>query len=314
MRRVLLACALALAAWPGRAADVEQRFVTIGTDSVTSSYYAAGGAVCRMVNRARESHGLRCAVEPTGGSVYNLNTIRGGELDFGIVRSDRSFEAQNGVARFEAQGPFTELRAVFALQPEPLTILVRTDSAVRRFADLRYRRIALADPLSSARASTEAVLAAFGWTAVDNVAAGEGAGPLCDGRVSALAFTAAHPSSAVRQAFRCDLRVLPVTGRQADQVLAEYPYYRRAEVPGGHYPGNPAYAASMGPGAVLMASADTPEAVVHALVRSVFEDFARFHRLHPALYNLLAEEMATRGYTAPLHPGALRYYREQGWR
>ncbi|ANK80788.1 MAG: hypothetical protein TEF_08235 [Rhizobiales bacterium NRL2] len=312
MRGLLLACALALAAWPGRAADVEQRFVTIGTDSVTSSYYAAGGAVCRMVNRARESHGLRCAVEPTGGSVYNLNTIRSGELDFGIVRSDRSFEAQNGAARFEAQSPFTELRAVFALHSEPLTVLVRADSAVRRFADLRYRRIALADPLSSARLSTQAVLAAFGWTAVDDV--DTGAGPLCDGRVGALAFTAAHPSAAVRQAFRCDLRVLPVTGRSVDQVLAEYPYYRRAEVPGGLYPGNPAYAASMGPGAVLMTSTAMPEEAVHALVRSVFGDFARFHRLHPTLYHLRAEDMATRGYTAPLHPGALRYYREQGWR
>ena len=316
MRRLMLnglvLAAAALTAWP---ASSEERFVTVGTAGVTSSYYAAGGAICRMVNSGRAEHGLRCAVEPTGGSVYNVNTIRAGELDFGIVRSDREYDAVKGQGPFAAQQPDDSLRAVFTLQGEPLTILVRADSPVRDLGHLRYRRVLLGDRLSSQRLATEAIFNAFHWsglTAVD----GDGAPgkTFCGGAAEALAFTTAHPSAAVKEAIRCPVRIVPVVGPGAARVLSDFPYYRAAPVPGGMYSGNPDYVESLGPSAVLVTSAATPAEAVYTLTASVFDDFARFHLLHPTLYRLQAEEMAARETAAPLHEGALRYFRERGWR
>ena len=95
----------------------ETRFVSIGTGGVTGVYYPTGGAICRLVNKNRKEHGLRCSVESTGGSVYNINVIRAGELDMGVAQSDWQYHAYHGTSKFEDQGPFEDLRAVFSIHP-----------------------------------------------------------------------------------------------------------------------------------------------------------------------------------------------------
>jgi len=91
----------------------EQTFITIGTGGVTGVYYPTGGAICRLVNKDRKEHGIRCSVESTGGSVYNTRTIREGELDFGVVQSDVQGAAMNGTGAFADDDPYADLRAVF---------------------------------------------------------------------------------------------------------------------------------------------------------------------------------------------------------
>ena len=117
----LAAAALALSA-PWGAVQAQQKFVTIGTGGVTGVYYAAGGAICRLVNKDRAQHGIRCSVESTGGSVFNVNTIKAGELDLGVSQSDVQYNAAKGEGQFKAAGAFGDLRAVFSLHPEPFTV------------------------------------------------------------------------------------------------------------------------------------------------------------------------------------------------
>ena len=117
-----VAFAGALAA-PG-VAIAQQKFITIGTGGVTGVYYAAGGAICRLVNKDRKNHGIRCSVESTGGSVYNINTIRAGELDMGVAQSDWQYHSMKGTSAFKDQGAFGELRAVFSIHPEPFLSLI----------------------------------------------------------------------------------------------------------------------------------------------------------------------------------------------
>ena len=87
-------------------AVMAEEFITIGTGGVTGVYYPTGGAICRLVNQGRREHGIRCSVESTGGSVYNINTIREGELEFGVAQSDWQYHAFNGTSRFEESGAF----------------------------------------------------------------------------------------------------------------------------------------------------------------------------------------------------------------
>ena len=135
MRLAMGAAALALAL-PHGGAMAQQKFITIGTGGVTGVYYAAGGAICRLMNKDRAKHGIRCSVESTGGSVFNINTIRAGELDFGVAQSDWQFHAFNGSKVFEKDGKFADLRAVFSVHPGPFTVLVRKEANVGKCGDL----------------------------------------------------------------------------------------------------------------------------------------------------------------------------------
>ena len=140
---------------------VAQEFISIGTGGVTGVYYPTGGAICRLVNKSRKEHGIRCAVESTGGSVYNINTIKAGELEFGVAQSDWQHHAYNGTSKF-ADNPFPDLRAVMSVHPEPFTLIVRGDSGIDSFEALKGKRVNVGNPGSGQRATMEVVMDAFG--------------------------------------------------------------------------------------------------------------------------------------------------------
>ncbi|MFP5406489.1 MAG: TAXI family TRAP transporter solute-binding subunit, partial [Gammaproteobacteria bacterium] len=169
-------------------AAAAQQFITIGTGGVTGVYYAAGGAICRLVNKDRAKHGLRCSVESTGGSVFNVNTIKAGELDLGFVQSDVQYNAMKGVGQFKDAGAYPDLRAVFSVHPEPFTVVARKEANVKTFADFKGKRFNVGNPGSGTRASMEDLIAAMGWTMNDfglasELKADEHDPALCDGKI-----------------------------------------------------------------------------------------------------------------------------------
>lgn len=293
-------------------------FVTIGTGGVTGVYYPAGGAICLIVNKGRKDHGIRCSVESTGGSVFNLNTIRAGDLDLGIAQSDWQFHAFYGTSRFQDQGPFKDLRSVFSLHPEPFTVVARADAGIRTFRDLEGKRVNIGNPGSGQRGTMEVVMKALGWTEasfsrVFELKSRDQSAALCAGTIDAMVFTVGHPSASIKEATTsCDSVIVGVVGPAIDGLVRENDYYRYATIPGGMYRGNPNDIPTFGVGATVVASARTPEEAVYAVVKSVFENFDAFKTLHPAFKDLKKETMIKKGLSAPLHPGALRYYREAG--
>jgi len=302
----------------GAAAAQEQTFISIGTGGVTGVYYPAGGAICRLVNRDRATHGIRCGVESTGGSVFNVNAIRSGELEFGVAQSDIQFHSFNGSAQFADGGAFEGLRAVFSLHPEPFTVVARADAGITSFADLRGKRVNIGNPGSGQRATMDVVLAAMGWTVSDFAVASElppaeQAAALCDNNVDAMVYTVGHPSGAIQEATTaCDTVLVNVTGPEIEALIAENPYYRVATIPGGMYRGSPEDVTTFGVGATFVTSADVSEEIVYQVTRAIFENLDQFKALHPALTALVPDEMVNDGNSAPLHDGALRYYREAG--
>jgi hypothetical protein len=297
----------------------DQKFITIGTGGVTGVYYPAGGAICRLVNTGRKEHGIRCSVESTGGSVYNVNTIRQGELDFGVVQSDVQYNALEGQGQeFEGQGPFEDLRAVFALHPEPFTVVARADSGIKSFDDLKGKRVNVGNPGSGQRSTMEVLMDAKGWTMdefalASELKSAEQSQALSDNNVDAIVFTVGHPNGSIQEASTTtDATLVPVTGAEVDQLVGDNPYYSKATIPGGMYRGNPDDVETFGVRATLVSSADVPDEVVYEVVKAVFENFEDFKKLHPAFATLEKEEIVTGGLSAPLHPGAEKYFKEAG--
>lgn len=312
-----LAAALALASTAAVAQD--QKFISIGTGGVTGVYYPAGGAICRLVNRGRQEHGIRCSAESTGGSVYNINTVRTGELDFGVAQSDWQYHSYKGTSQFQDQGPFENLRAVFSLHPEPFTLLVRGDSDIQSFEDLKGKRVNVGNPGSGQRATMEVVMDAFGigmndFALATELKGSEMAQALCDGNIDAMIYTVGHPAAAIQEAVNsCDVRLVDVDGEPIEKLIEENPYYRAASIPGGMYKGNPEPTQTFGVGATLITSADVPDDVVYILTKAVFDNLEQFKSLHPAFADLKAEEMISESLSVPIHEGAKRYYQERGW-
>jgi TRAP transporter TAXI family solute receptor len=303
----------------GAATAADQTFITIGTGGVTGVYYPTGGAICRLVNKGRKDHGVRCSVESTGGSVYNINTIRAGELEFGVAQSDWQHHAYHGTSKFTDQGAFPELRAVFSVHPEPFTVVARADSGVKNFTDLKGKRVNIGNPGSGQRGTTEVLVGALGWTMDDfalasELKASEQSAALCDNQIDAMVYTVGHPSGSIQEATTaCDSVLVNVSGAEVDKLIEDNAFYRSATIPGGMYRGNEGDTNTFGVGATFVSSSAVSADVVYVLVKSIFENFDDFKKLHPAFANLSPQEMATAGLSAPLHDGAAKYYKEQGW-
>jgi TRAP transporter TAXI family solute receptor len=316
-----LALSTALAAGLGLVAVTTasaQSFITIGTGGVTGVYYPTGGAICRLVNKGRKEHGIRCSVESTGGSVYNLNTIRAGELDMGVAQSDWQYHAYNGTSKFEDQGPNKDLRAVFSVHAEPFTVVARRDSGIKTFGDLKGKRVNIGNPGSGQRGTMEVVMQAMGWTKddfmlVSELKAAEQSQALCDNKIDAMVYVVGHPNGSIKEATTsCDTVLVAVDGAAIDKLVADHSYYRKAVIPGGMYSGSDADVATFGVGATFVSSTNTPADTVYQVVKAVFENFGDFRKLHPAFGTLKKEEMAKDGLSAPIHDGAARYYKEAG--
>ena len=314
---LVLAAGLGVAVSSGATA-AEQSFITIGTGGVTGVYYPTGGAICRLVNKGRKEHGIRCSVESTGGSVYNINTIRAGELDMGVAQSDWQFHAYNGTSKFSDAGPFKELRAVFSVHPEPFTVVARADSGVKKFQDLKGKRVNIGNPGSGQRGTMEVLMGALGWTNADfklasELKAAEQSRALCDNKIDAMVYTVGHPAGSIKEATTsCDSVLVEVSGPEVDKLVGDNDYYRKATIPGGMYRGSDGDVMTFGVGATFVTSTNVPDDVVYQVVKAVFENFDDFKKLHPAFGVLKKEEMIKDGLSAPLHPGAARYYKEAG--
>ena len=316
MLRTSALAALALVCAQGVAA--QERFITIGTGGQTGVYFVVGQSICRLVNRGTAEHNLKCTAPSTGGSIANINAIKAGDMDMGVAQSDWQFHAFNGSSQFEGD-KFDKLRAVFSVHGEPFTVVARADSGVANFDDLFGKRVNVGNPGSGQRATMDVVLSAMGKSDADFALASElkpaeQSAALGDNKVDAIIYTVGHPNGSIQEATSTvDAKLVNVTGEAIDKLVDENPYYAKAVIPGGLYKGNDADTQTFGVKATFVTSADVDDEVVYTVVKAVFDNFDRFKGLHPAFATLKEEEMIADGLSAPLHPGAEKYYRERGW-
>jgi TRAP transporter TAXI family solute receptor len=300
-------------------AEAADRFITIGTAGVTGVYYAVGGAVCRLVNKGRKDHGIRCSVESTGGSVFNVNSIRQSELDIGMAQSDSQFHAIRGTGAYKEAGPFPDLRALFSVHSEPVTIVARSDAGIKKLEDLKGKRVNVGNPGAATLAFSKELVDALGWKMSDfalasDLKADEQGAALCDKKIDAFIYPVGHPAANIQDATTsCGGVIIPVEGAAVDNLVASHAYYAPSKIPGGLYKSNPTDVPSYGVMATVVSSTRTPDETVYQVVKALFDNFDEFKKLHPAFAHLDPSTMVKDGLPAPLHAGATRYYKERGW-
>ncbi len=295
------------------------KYLTIGTGGVTGVYYPAGGAICRLVNRGRKEHGIRCSVESTGGSVYNLNALRTGEIDIAVAQSDWQYHAYMGTGPFKDVGPNKKLRSLFSLHSEPFTVIARADSGIKNFDDLKGKRVNIGNPGSGQRATMEAIMAVKGWDKsvfkeATELKASEQAQALCDNKIDVMIYSAGHPNGAVQEVTTtCDTKIIPVEGPDIDKLVNMYPFYAYTTIPGGMYNGNDQDVKTFGVKATFVSTEDVDPEIIYQVVKAIFDNFDNFKTLHPVFSTLEPKDLVKSGNTAPLHKGAERYFKEKGW-
>jgi TRAP transporter TAXI family solute receptor len=317
-----MACWLGFFALGTVGATAGKQFVVIGTGGANGVYYAAGRAVCDTVNKrsAAESSNpdTRCAAPVTGGSIYNIASIRTGTLDMGVVQSDWQHHAYHGTSKFSGQS-YKKLRALFSLHSEPFHMLVGKGADIKNWADLAGKTVNIGNVGSGQRGTFEVLMMAHGTDAshfgkVTELDSGKHTDALCSGQIDAYGYTVGMPDAGAARAITdCGASIIDLNSEAEKGLIADNPFYASTIIPKDTYAIIDNDVHTFGVMATMVASTDMSEETAYEIVRAVFENIADLRKSHPAFANLKPDEMMKSGISAPLHRGAVKYYREKGW-
>ena len=296
-------------------------YVTIGTGGITGVYYPAGGAIAKVVNEQQKVHHVRASVESTGGSKFNINAISSGDLDFGFAQADTQYQAFNGVGPWEGK-PVKKLRAVFSLESEAVTFVAAEDANIKSVRDVKGHIINLGDAGSGNRLNALDIFKQVGLVPGkdfqdEKLKPADAPHLLQDGRLDGFFYTVGHPNGNIKEATagKRKVRIVSIPESDLGSLLKDAPYYAMTTIDMSQYPeaanAKDGDVTTLGMLATIVTSADTPDSVVYTFTKEVMENLDTLKGLHPALAGLTQKGMLE-GLTAPIHPGALKYYKEKG--
>ncbi len=288
----------------------------LGTGSVQGVYFPIGGVICRLLNRHKASHRIRCSLESTGGSIYNLRQLRDDKFDLVFAQSDWQFHAYHGSSTFKDIGPDKRLRAVFALESDPLALIVPKDSELNNFADLEGKTVSFGYTRSLQHRIIDDLIAAKNWghknfKEVRPMSDQRQIAQVCEGLLDAILLLTSSLDDNLKQVPEgCELKMLPIQDPAIKMLIADKPYYREGYIQKGRYLDSPKDTPSFGLGATFVAHESTSPKAIYNVVKEVVENFRDFKSLHPSLATLDKKELPYAGISIPLHPGAKRFYKE----
>ncbi len=308
--------AAGIAGSAGPANSAQTRFLVMGGGLETGVYYQVVLGVCKLVNEKLGSQGYKCVGNQALGSVLNIKSLWANILDFGVVQSDHNWQAYNGKEKWKGR-PYEGLRSVFSIHAETVMLVARADAGITSVRDLRGKRVNMGNPGSGTRKNAVDVLRIYGmgWSDISDreLEPQEAARALRKGKIDAFFFTVGNPwGKGQKLAKRVKIRMVPIDSPGIKQFVADKPYYVITAIPGGIYSGVDKDVPTFGVKATLVTSEKQSEEKVYNVVKTVFENLDRFRKMHPAFASIQPEDML-KELSAPLHPGALRYYKEKGW-
>ena len=281
MHKHLLAAVLSLAVAMTGASALEAHakttFVTIGTGGITGVYYPTGGAIAKIVNAKKDKYDIRATVESTGASVFNINAIMAGDLEFGIAQADRQYQAYNGLSEWEGK-PQKDLRAVFALAPEAVTFVAAEDSGIKSLKDAKGKVVNIGNPGSGNRQNAIDVFEAAGINIekdlkAESIKAADAPRMLQDGRIDGFFYTVGHPNGNIKEATAGKRKTRIVSITDIEPLVKKFPYYSLTNIDMAQYPeatNANEKVTTVGMLATFVTSAKVPDDVVYAITKEVF--------------------------------------------
>ena len=291
-------------------------FITIGTGGVTGTYYPTGGAICKFVNQYKKESKIRCSVESTDGSLYNLNTLKNGDLDFAIVQSDIVYQASKGIGSFKNE-KFSDLKTIMAIYPELLTLVTKKDANINNLLDIKGKRISLGNSGSGNETTTLSLFDESNIKKSDlkdtlSLSPTEMPEALKNNRIDGYFYMVGHPTVNIKDAASSiNVKIVPFEDKILDSLIEKYPYFAKSNIQAGTYKGQTTDISTFGVKAVLVTTENMDDNIVYFLVKAILENFDEFKKLHPAYSNITKESLLD-GLSAPLHDGAKRYFKEVG--
>ncbi len=291
-------------------------FITIGTGSVTGIYYATGGAICRLVNKYKSDSSVRCSIESTEGSLYNLNSVNNKDLDFAIVQSDILYQASHNKNNFK-NSSFSKVKSIMAIYPELLTLVTNKDANINTIMDIKNKRINLGSSGSGNETTALTLFNEIGLTKNDlkeaaTYNASEMSDALKNNKIDGYFYMVGHPTSTIKDtSSSINIKIIPIENEITNPLVEKYPYFTKGNIPAGIYKAHPEEIPTFGVKAVLVANEKVSEKVVYAVVKAILENFDEFKKQHPA-YSNITKESLLEGLSAPLHEGAKKYYQDTG--
>jgi len=307
----------------------EVTFFRIGTGSTGGTYFPIGGLIANAISNPPGSRpcdrggscgpaGLIAVAQSTQGSVANVDAIRSGRLESGLVQADIAYWAYKGKHVFRRKGRKVEnLRAIANLYPESIHLVVRAGAGIKSVADLRGKRVSLGEKESGTRVDAEIILRAYGLNAkkikAQYLNPGPAADALRDGKLDAFFLVAGAPAGAIAElASNMEIALVPIAGKRIDKLIELYPFFSQGSITGEAYRGV-GETRTLSVGAQWVVSSAISADIVYGITKALWHANARqlLDRGHPKGKTIRIEN-ALRGIGLPLHPGAERFYRESG--
>jgi TRAP transporter TAXI family solute receptor len=318
MRKKVIACfaivALALASLSACAngGDDQTRLI-MATGGTAGTYYPFGGVIAGVINNETD---LQITPNASGASVDNLRQIVAGDAHIILAQNDASYYAFTATEIWSDLAPVPELRALMALHPEPVQIVVPADSDIYSVEDLDGLRVSIGDVGSGVEANSIQILGVHGLTLDDiqvfNLGVGPSAEAMREGSIDAFFFTAIAPTGAIMElAVRHDLRLVPIADDKIDALIDSYDFYARAYLGPEHYDFLTEPVQTVTVHAQLVVHESMDDDIVYTIVRTIMENRADIAEGHRA-GEYIEERHAVTYISIPLHPGALRFFQEAG--
>ena len=287
--------------------------LTLGTGGTTGTYYAIGGVMATVLNPILEESQL--VVTSTGASKANIQEIEDGGADLATVQNDVMYYAYTGTDLFSSEGAYDSFRAIAGLYDETVQIIT-CNPDIKTVADLAGKSVSVGDAGSGVEFNAKQILSAYDLTFDDikvvNASFGDSADSLKDGKIDAAFIVAGAPTTAVVDlATMKDIYLVQLDADHIKGLQEDYSFYTETVIPAGTYKGIEEDATTVSVRATLIAYTGLSDEVVYELTKALFENQESLAQGH-AKFELLNLEDAVKGISVPFHPGAAKYYEEQG--
>jgi TRAP transporter TAXI family solute receptor len=312
MRRLVSVCVAVLFVIGAVASVQAADHLVIATGGTAGTYYPFAGAMSNIWNSKIKD--MNVTAQTTGGSVENVRLINKKDVELALAQSDTLDQAWNGLEAFKE--PFKGMSAIATMFPEIVQIVVRADSPIKTFPDLKGKKVGVGAPGSGTEASYRQTLEAYGMKREDvnsqYLSFAESAEAFKDKHIDAFYVIAGIPVSAIMDvSMQNDIRILPLSADITAKLIQKYPFLASVKIPANTYRGQTEDVPTVAVNSVLIAGNQLKPEVVYNLTKVLFENQPQLAAAHAKGKELNLQRAVT-GVSIPFHPGAVKYYQEKG--